>query len=163
GPPDRAAQIDQATAEGRLTDHNGPLVALLYIPPALAALLFAVLSLAGVFPVQLAEAGTPAARLLGSLTNAGTILIGVGTVALLDAVSGALGHRWVNLWRHTDPIGGSIGTTEGAAGTAEGAAGTTAGAAGTTAASDQRFQDPVGFAVPAGDTAYPPIRLHTWY
>lgn len=90
--PGRAEEIDAAIAQARLTDRNAVVIAGLYVPPAAAAVVFAILSLAGIAPVQLARAGTPAERILGSITNVGTMLIGLGTVLLL--VLGLVAYRY---------------------------------------------------------------------
>ena len=59
----------------------------------------------------------------------------------LATVDREVGGRWVNLWRHTDPIGGPVGEPAG----------------------DLRLVDPAGFPIPPGDTAYPAVRGHSDY
>jgi hypothetical protein len=81
--PRRAAQLDRAVAEARLTDHiSGPLgvACLILAVGAAGATLFA---LADVGPVQLAPSGSGAARALSVVTNAGTYLISVSVVGLV--------------------------------------------------------------------------------
>lgn len=95
--PDRARQIDRTIADGRLTDHLGPIFAWAYLPLAVAALAATGLALAGVGPIELAPAGSTAAVVLASLTKLGTYLIGLATLALL--VLGLLAYRYSGIRR----------------------------------------------------------------
>jgi hypothetical protein len=61
---------------------------------------------------------------------------------VVDRAAAAVGGRWINLWRHTDPIGGPIASP---------------------GVRDVRFPEPPGFARRAGDPAYPAIRTHSGY
>jgi hypothetical protein len=93
--PARASAIDLAIALARLTDHSGPLLAWWYTPLAVASTVFAGLALAGVTPVELAPAGTPAERVLGAVTYTGTVLIGIGTILLMILGAVAYRYQWV--------------------------------------------------------------------
>jgi hypothetical protein len=81
--PERAAEIDDAIAGARLTDHSGPLLLWMYLPLALAAIALTVLALLDIGPVDLAPAGSAAATVLALLTNLGTYLTGAATLGLM--------------------------------------------------------------------------------
>src|SRR5262249_22897654 len=61
---------------------------------------------------------------------------------VMSEVATSLRGRWINLWRHTDPIGGAVA------------------APGVT---DLRFPEPTQFARQPGDPTYPEIRAHSGY
>src|SRR5207244_1319883 len=81
--PARAATIDQAVADARLTDHSGPLLLWGYVPLGLAAVAVTVLALLGYGPVDLAPQGSLAAAILANLTGFGTYLIGLAALGLM--------------------------------------------------------------------------------
>lgn len=107
GDRERARSIDDAIARARLTDHAQALVAWAYAPLAVAATVFSGLSLAGLTPAELAPRGSSAATLLGAVTLLGTVLIGLGTVALL--VLGLIAYRYQGI-RRIVGIAWDIGT-----------------------------------------------------
>lgn len=95
--PARAAAIDEAIADARLTDHLGPLLMWAYVPLALAAVVVTGFALAGLGPVDLAGSGTRTATLLSFLTNLGTYLIGLAALGLI--VVGLLAYRYLGIRR----------------------------------------------------------------
>lgn len=97
GDPARAAAIDDAIADARVTDHFGRFVAWAYAPLALAVAVATGLALAGTGPVDLARPGSRGATLLSFLTNLGTYLIGLAALGLL--VVGLLAYRYSGVRR----------------------------------------------------------------
>jgi hypothetical protein len=95
--PGRAAAIDDAIADARLTDHSGPLLAGIYTPLAVGGVVATGLALAGIGPVELAPSGSPAAVALSFATNLGTYLVGIGVLGLL--VLGVLAYRYPGIRR----------------------------------------------------------------
>jgi hypothetical protein len=93
----RASTVDSTTADARLTDHSGRLIALAYTPLAVAAVVVTVYALTGNGPVRLAGENTPLARLTSFSVNLGTYLIGAFTLALV--VLGYLAYRHPRLRR----------------------------------------------------------------
>ncbi|HEX6498356.1 MAG TPA: hypothetical protein VF054_04905 [Micromonosporaceae bacterium] len=81
--PGRASAIDNAIADGRLTDHLAPLVAWAYLPLTVAAAAVTGLALAGRGPVDLAPAGSRIAVLLSFVTNLGTYIISLAALGLV--------------------------------------------------------------------------------
>ncbi len=88
GDPPRAASIDNAVADARLTDHSGQLLVWWYVPLAVAAIAVTVLALAGLGPVDLAPRGSAAGSVIAFATALGTYLIGLATLGLVT-----LGYR----------------------------------------------------------------------
>lgn len=81
--PARASAIDNAIADGRLTDHLAPLIAWAYLPLTVAAAAVTGLALAGRGPVDLAAPGSRSAAVLSFVTNLGTYLISLGAAGLV--------------------------------------------------------------------------------
>ncbi|GAA1734698.1 hypothetical protein [Luedemannella helvata] len=81
--PARAAAVDDAVAGARATDHIGRAIGVAWGILAVGVLVATCLALAGVGPVQLAPSGSPGARMLHTLTNAGTYLISLTVIALV--------------------------------------------------------------------------------
>ncbi len=81
--PDRAAAIDRAVADARLTDHGGRLLLWGYVPLAVAAVAVTVLALLGIGPVDLAPGGSGAAPVVAFATSLGTYLIGLAALGLM--------------------------------------------------------------------------------
>jgi hypothetical protein len=88
GNKDRAAAIDAAVADARLTDHSGQLLLWGYLPLAVAALGATVLALAGLGPVDLAPRGSWVGSVVAFATGLGTYLIGFAALGLM-----VLGYR----------------------------------------------------------------------
>jgi hypothetical protein len=84
--------------------------------------------------VALVTYGSPLGRLYARLFPAYV------NPAVLAAVADAVGGRWRNLWRDTDPIGGPV-----------------------DGADNVRLRDPVAFDVQSGDTVPPRIHGHSGY
>lgn len=95
--PGRAAAIDEAIADARLSDHFGRLLAWAYAPLAVAVAVATGLALASIGPVDLATPGSRAATVLSFLTNLGTYLIGLAALGLL--VVGVLAYRYAGVRR----------------------------------------------------------------
>jgi hypothetical protein len=83
GDPARAAAIDRAVADARLTDHSGGLLLWGYVPLALAAIAVTVFALFGIGPVDLAPKGSWAASIVAFATGLGTYLIGFAALGLM--------------------------------------------------------------------------------
>jgi hypothetical protein len=93
----RARAIDAAIANARLTDHVGSLLLWAYLPLAAVATAVTWFALIGSAPVELAQPGSWAARVLSAATNLGTYLISVATIGLL--VVGVLAYRYAGIRR----------------------------------------------------------------
>jgi hypothetical protein len=83
GDAGRAAAIDNAIADARLTDHSGQLLLWGYVPLAVAAVAVTILALAGIGPVDLAPAGSRAGSIVTFATTLGTYLIGLAALGLM--------------------------------------------------------------------------------
>jgi hypothetical protein len=88
----RAKAIDYAVADALISDHVGRLVAWVYAPSALAAVVITGLALLGVRPVRLVPARSAGADVLAFTMSAGTYLIGLAALALI--VVGVLAYRY---------------------------------------------------------------------
>ncbi|HZN19144.1 MAG TPA: hypothetical protein VFB84_13370 [Micromonosporaceae bacterium] len=88
--PQRAVDVDEAVASARLTDRIVPLLGWAGLPIGLLAVAGTGLALAGTRPAM--AGGTTVARLLDTVTNIGTYLIGVAALGLV--VLGLLAYRY---------------------------------------------------------------------
>jgi hypothetical protein len=81
--PGRAAAIDAAVANARLTDHLDRVIGVAWAVVAVGAVAATGLALSGVGPVELAPSGSAGARVLHYLINAGTYLISLTILGML--------------------------------------------------------------------------------
>ena len=79
----RAAKLDRAVANARLTDHLSRVIGTAWFVVAVSGLVATSFALAGVGPVQLADSGSGTAQALSIVANVGTYLISASVLGLV--------------------------------------------------------------------------------